>query len=1423
MRVELTLKDALSGVQQSVVVEGPDDMTLDALAQLLTSRAPSSGPLFLNNTPLRGTGRIASLPPLDGATVMINSPAPPSVSLDGPRVLVAGGPDAGAVIALPAAGVVGGRGAECGMRIADPAMRRAGDFGVISQAGQVYLSDEGSTNGIYLDGQPVQRSTVLEPGQRWFAGQSEFCFLAAASPDAAVRRGGDGGVVMTRQFRSIPVVRPVEVDWPALPADEERAPFPWLQVLLPLLFSAVMLVIFFVQPSQSRNPIFLVFACSSPLLILSSVFTDRRRRARQLARANLGYEQRCAATVAAVRAALADELAARQRRVPTVAELVEAAVTGGSRIWERRPRDEDYLELRLGTADLPAASPINRGRPVPPPVMRSAPVSLRLAELGCIGLYGADQQVRSVARSLVCQLAALHGPDDLQLAVLLRDASHVDWEWLRWLPHLRRENGALAVGLDVESSDARIAELAAIIEHRDQQQRPGGGRQVAPVPSIVAVVEDASELRDNPLMSRVLSRGPELGVFVVACERRRAQLPQECRAAVEVPTVDHFDAATLEVQAVATIHPIRLDGMSAATAEKLARSLTPLRLAGETSEAATGIPGIVRLLDLVGHRDGSAARLKATWDLGGRSTAVTIGQGANGPFTLDIKNHGPHALVAGTAGAGKSQLLMSLVLGLALQNTPEDLNFVLIDFKGGGAFEACADLPHTARMVTNLGGGEARRAVTALRAESLRRQQLFSVFGADIDNYDRARRAGDARAALKIPRLVIVVDEFAQLAEEYEDLLDEFVNVARVGRSLGMHMVLATQRPSGIVSPQIRSNCDLRIALRVTDPADSVDVIERPDAYKIPKAARGRAFVRAADELFEVQTAAVGLPVPGIAAAIAKSTIRLRPWVETPSPPPSGPSSPGESNHLETDLQLGVALVQEATRIGGYVLPPSPVLPPLPELILLGELDESRPGAAPIGLEDRPAEQIQRAFDVHPGDGHLLIVGSPRSGRTTAVRTLVASLAVSWGPADLHIYGFDFGGGGLRPLESVPHVGAIVGQNQVDRSRRLADRLGGLMRDRMRLFQQLGVGDLAEQRARGVHPLPYVVVVVDRWDVLVERDASGAELSNAIRRLITEGGAFGISVVISSDSRRARALTSDISRSLCFSLNDKAEYTDFGIRSRDVPDSLPPGRALRGGDATEVQIALLASDPAAGAQNAALDAAFASAGPFVDPKDLPFRVDELPGNVSLTDMGQLQMTVPDGVPIAVGGDSLRAMCWSPSDQPVFVVAGPPGSGRTTALEAAIASLAGSVRIAVVDPSAGRLSALGGLADLQSGMDGRGPRFDHLREWTEPTLLVIDDLDQVADDSRLAEFLGDRPTHVVVLCSVNADSLKMALRGAMGRVANTRHGLLLNPQGLQHRGILGLNSLDRSDVISDAPGKGYWVSPDGITLVQVARK
>ncbi len=400
-----------------------------------------------------------------------------------------------------------------------------------------------------------------------------------------------------------------------------------------------------------------------------------------------------------------------------------------------------------------------------------------------------------------------------------------------------------------------------------------------------------------------------------------------------------------------------------------------------------------------------------------------IGVHGAGPVVLDLVRDGPHALVGGTTGSGKSELLLSLVASLAAVNRPDELAFLLVDYKGGAAFAECADLPHVLGVVTDLDAALTERAMTSLDAELKRRERLLGEHGCrDLTAYHARKRPGDPA----LPRLVLVVDEFRALAEELPSFVAGLVRVASLGRSLGIHLVVATQRPAGVVTADMRANLGLRIALRVRDVVDSLDVLEAPDAARIHECTPGRAFLRsAATELAQFQCALV------TGRTAVQQGVRLLAVDGIPVAPPQG--SP------DTDLARLVEACGEATQLCRADRVAPPWLPPLPRLVPSESL-AGMPGQVAIGLLDDPAAQAQRPYLWDVGGGHLGITGPPRSGRTTALQVVAAQLALATSPCDAHVYAVHTGA--LAGLEALPHVGAAVDLSDLDRLDRLVRLLG---------------------------------------------------------------------------------------------------------------------------------------------------------------------------------------------------------------------------------------------------------------------------------------------------------------------------------------------------------------------------------------------
>lgn len=573
-----------------------------------------------------------------------------------------------------------------------------------------------------------------------------------------------------------------------------------------------------------------------------------------------------------------------------------------------------------------------------------------------------------------------------------------------------------------------------------------------------------------------------------------------------------------------------------------------------------------------------------------------------------------------------------MICSLAVANRPDQLTFVLIDYKGGAAFKECVRLPHTVGMVSDLDGHLTQRALDSLAAEIRRRERLLAAAGAkDIEDY----------TGPGMPRLVLIIDEFAALVAELPDFVAGLVDIARRGRSLGIHLILATQRPAGVVTADIQANTSLRIALRVTEPAESADVIDLPDAAHISKSTPGRCYVRSGvGAAVAVQTARVGgrspaPSAPGGHGAGGPIAPRGGAGSNGNGPPSSGPPGggltgggesgggslrvldvgwralgralpppprPDEEGSTTTDLTLVADALIEAARLAGVPAQPSPWLDPLPTHLVLDlpcEAPEEAPEAGgevealPFGITDRPWAQDRSplALDVAHG-GHLLIAGAARSGRSTALRTIAGSIAAHASPEDVHLHAVDCGSGALLPLVAMPHCGAVVTRDQLDRVERLLTRLREEVGRRQQLLAEAGHASLAEYRQAG-HRVPWLVFMLDRWEGFVAafENYDYGRLIEAVLQLLREGPAVGLRAVVSSDRSGLLGQVSTVfDDRLLLRLSDSADYGLAGFPLKGLPATMPPGRALSMGEhgIVEHHIALLAADPAGPAQVAAL-------------------------------------------------------------------------------------------------------------------------------------------------------------------------------------------------------------------------------------------
>ena len=1404
-----------------------------------------------------------------GATRVTDAPADVAVHASALSLAVVGGPDSGRSFDVRAGTLRIGRAGDADLVVDDPDLSRIhAELGVGPDG--VTLRDCGSTNGSSIDGCRLGgEPQVITTASLVTLGSSRFRLRAPTARPAAVSPARDGVRQVNRSPRIHREAAPVTLTLPPLPDPPARGRLPWVAMLAPLPAGAILAVLF--------SPSMLVFTLMTPLLMLASAASDRFTGRRSYA-ARLAEHATAAGRVeTAAAAAVGEEQRRRRWALPDSAELLTVAATPSTRLWERRRSDPDMLLVRAGTWTSPSQTRVvTLGSDATPrlPEAVDVPCPVSLAQLGVLGVAGPRAATEGVVRSVLGQVATLHSPQDVRLWVLAADASSARaWHWVSRLPHSRVMSGdasppTQAAVLDGSEDEmaAAVRELQRVLARRKALRGPGQGAW--PGERIVVLLDGVRRLRAVPGLAALLEEGPTLGMAFIALDLCADRLPAESGAVLEVS--DEPGQCRLRSRTGDQGHGLVVDRVGPWWSERLSRALAPLRDATPEPEGRR-LPQSARLLDLMPFDALDPEQVARRWKASASATRAVVGVGLDGPHHIDLRADGPHILVGGTTGSGKSELLQSLIASLAVLNRPDRLCFVLVDYKGGAAFKECADLPHTAGLVTDLDAHLTQRALASLTAELRRRESLFAAVGAkDLDEYEASLAAHPSHPT--VPRLVLVVDEFRVLAEELPAFLSGLVRVAAVGRSLGVHLVLATQRPAGVISSDIKANVNLRIALRVRDRVDSEDVVDAPDAARLSERTPGRALARTGGgDLEAFQGARIGGVTPERHSAVELTVTPLRwphpPVERTTTSAASGPGAPGAgapgAGSTPSDLQRLAGSLARACELASAEKPRPPWLPPLPERLPrhalaepadlgeggeqaeLGELGElsgrssppASPWQLPLGLADRPGEQVQDllSWDLRE-PGHWAAIGSGASGRTSLLRLVAVTAAERLSPAEVHLYAVDGGGGGLRALELLPHTGAVVGHDDRDRLARLLRRLGAEVSRRQRALTERGNASLAEWRGSSANDPDgsapaHILLLVDGWEQVAQSlDAHDhGALTDELLRLVRDGGSVGLRVLLTGGRGVLLGRTGSLfAQRLLLHLDDPTAAVMAGLTPAALPPHQPPGRALLAGEGTEVQLAWLGTGPE---QTAALQrAAAASAADTarLDPSLLPLRVDELPCEVGLSAMAP-PAGGADGVLVGLGGDDLVPLPLRPDrDGRRWLVAGGARGGKSTALATLTQSLLDAgTPVAVVADRPGPLDRLRGHPHVVCWVRPHEPSdvasLVAARQSHAGLAVIVDDADQTLDtpaDPVLREIarLVERDAGLVV-CSATTSTVMTQYRGVAVEVARHQTGVLLGPSGPADGDLFGVRVARARDRI---PGRGLLIARGATTPVQVAR-
>ncbi len=914
-----------------------------------------------------------------------------------------------------------------------------------------------------------------------------------------------------------------------------------------------------------------MFLLASVGFVLASGVRQRQQHTGTVLAARREY----LAYLAEVRGTIRDA-AGRQREAalwdyPDPAAL-PAIAAEGTRVWERSPSDADFLQVRMGTTAQPLCLTLEPPETAPlaslDPVAASAlhrllsthkvqpglPASVALRAFAQVEVTGDADPARALARSLVLSAAMQHPPEDLVIAALVSRESRSEWEWLKWLPHALSTRERDAVG-PVRLVGESVHDLMPLLP-QDLVERPRFGPSDTPsLPHVLLVVDGGDVPPGNP----VVTGDGVLGVTVLDLPEQWGELTSSSTLRLAVgPEVEKGPRAgthPLEIITLArgTAHGVA-DQLSTIRAEAAARRLAP-RYTADEPEARDALSQSTELVDLLGTGDVRDFEAESAWRprLQRDRLRVPIGVDESGAVVaLDIKESaqqgmGPHGLVIGATGSGKSELLRTLVLALAMTHSPEALNLVLVDFKGGATFAGMADMPHVSAVITNLGQELTlvERMQDALQGEMTRRQELLRSAGnfANVTDYERARAQGADLEPL--PALLIVADEFSELLSAKPEFADLFVAIGRLGRSLSMHLLLSSQRLEEGRLRGLESHLSYRIGLRTFSAGESRTVIGVPDAYELPPVP-GLGYLKPDQTtLLKFKAAYVSGPPKGRRRRVtevdgaAGGAAEILPFTLAPvavgrgrtsEALPQGPASEPEETRAVFDI--AVSRMSGKGRPAHQVwLPPLDVpnsmdqllgdLAPDPELGLVSKRWRERGQYVfPVGIVDRPLEQRRELFVLRLGGaaGHVAVVGGPRTGRSTMARTIVTAIALTTTPLESQFYVLDFGGGTFTPLAKLAHVAGVANRSEPEVVRRLVSEIRGIVDARESYFRANGIDSIEtyrSRRAKGLVDDGYgdVFLVVDGWLTLRQEFD---DLEQSIMELAGRGLTFGVHVVVTT-------------------------------------------------------------------------------------------------------------------------------------------------------------------------------------------------------------------------------------------------------------------------------------------------------------------
>lgn len=1209
-------------------------------------------------------------------------------------------------------------------------------FSISCEYGECFLEDCNSTNGTFVNGSKVSSvklndgdvisgfnfRIVVKNHQLYFHNVGDSIFLKNQHSENEIDKEAPINPVLEESFafcrapRLLPRIDKEVISIERPPQANGKPQINWLSVLLtPMVSVALMVTLVF---ALGMSPVMLIMSGAmsvvSAVVAIISYNKQKKLHSKKDDQIYTKYHEYLDRVSERLSSEHINELNSLIASNPAPENCVTIASNKSAVLWSRNPTDEDFLFARVGLGNIKASVSAtfqqaqvvieenvleNEAKAIADnsKIIPNAPVLCDLLSNKQVGVIGSRNDEISLVRNMVIELATTHSYDELKIVAFISETEVKYWGWMRWLPHcMDNQRSSKYIFTSLEDADEQLAEIDETLSRRKNENGDWGSIDpLSNIPHYLFIVATTSWIEKHPIRKHLVTRN-EIGCSSVFVGNKLNTLPRECDLILSVNGLkgEMYHKSSASNKTLFDVDPFTLEA-----ADAFSRCLSPVYTLTEGAQGS--LPLGVSFLDGYGVSTPDQLRIYDRWKNTQpyKSLAVPVAVSAGGSlFEFDIheKKHGVNGIVAGMPGSGKTEMVQSWLLSLAVNYSPQDVSFVLIDFKGTGMIAPFRNLPHLAGSISNL-DKNINRNLVAIQSEVHRREAIIDKYSnqsiKNINDLNRSYAQGFVDE--KLPILLVVIDEYAEFKKNYPEFGSEIDSLTSKGRALGIFVILMTQKPAGVVSSKSEDNIKFRWCLRVANYGASREMLGRPDAAKISNP--GRAFIKVGeDDVYEeVQSFWSGAPFnPShsreVEAFIPISRVKLN------GKRVACESKEEQKQPIGTETEIDAVVRYIADYCDKNHIPNAEKVwtDQLPERIAISELRVEQFDGAKwpttektmpvIGLVDEPASQRQIPLALDFAElGHTVVYGAPVSGKTTLLQTLVMSLALTRKPDEVSIYIMDFGGWNMTVLAGIPHVGGIASDNNPDRLQKLTIMLNDMLNERIMQFSQVGVGNITAYREaineENHSKIPDVFLVVDNFGAMIKMYP---DLDSFFITLTNKGANYGIYLIASASNTNAvpMKINQNIKSAIALQMIDRSDYTStVGKVEGSVPKIMGRGY-VKGTPPLEFQTAL----PAYGETDKQIsDRIRTIASQMVSAwsGELPDMIPEMPDEIAY---GSVKS---DGVVLGLSSDKIRPVVYDWQKQHCLLISGTARGGKSSMLSVVTRQLKASIggRVIVFDP------------------------------------------------------------------------------------------------------------------------------------------